>query len=213
MKEATVSEEKPSIDVPATGPFLVKNLTKLTDANNQPVEMAKEVIALCRCGASKNKPFCDGTHSDIGFSGAKERQETYPEKTFKGAELTVIDNVGVCCHAGACVHGAPSAFFRWEGDERISEPDNEEKQKIIDTIRQCPSGSLAYLLNDELRDEFFSEPEIFISEDGPLHVRGGVELNDDDKPVSNNHYTLCRCGASKNKPYCDGAHKDAGFKG
>ncbi len=207
-----MSEEQPTIDVPENGPFLAKNLKKLTDAQDQPIEMAKDVIALCRCGASKNKPFCDGTHSEIGFTGAKERKETYDAKNFEGKELTVIDNVGVCCHAGACVHGAPSTFFRWDGDERISEPDNEEKQKIIDTIRQCPSGSLAYMLQGELQDEFFPEPEVFVSKDGPLHVRGGVELNDDDKPVSANHYTLCRCGASKNKPYCDGAHKDAGFK-
>ena len=158
-----MSVEKPTIDVPESGPFLVKNLKKLTDSQDQPIEMAKDVIALCRCGASKNKPFCDGTHSDIGFTGAKERQETYGAKTFEGKELTVIDNVGVCCHAGACVHGAPSTFFRWDGDERISEPDNEEKQKIVDTIRQCPSGSLAYMLQGELQDEFFSEPEVFVS--------------------------------------------------
>ena len=208
-----MSEENPTIDVPENGPFLVKNIKKLTDAHNQPIEMAKDVIALCRCGASKNKPFCDGTHSDIGFTGAKERTETYETKTFEGKELTVIDSIGICCHAGACVHGAPSTFFRWDGDERISEPDNEEKQQIIDTIRQCPSGSLAYMLDGKLQDEFFSEAEVFVSEDGPLHVRGGVELNDDGKPVSSNHYTLCRCGASQNKPYCDGAHKEAGFKG
>ena len=68
------------------------------------------------------------------------------------------------------------------------------------------------MIDGKLQDEFFSEPEIFVSKDGPLHVRGGIELNDDEKPVSKNHYTLCRCGASKNKPYCDGAHKEAGFK-
>ena len=58
-------------------------------------------------------------------------------------------------------------------------------------------------------------PEIFISKDGPLHVRGGVEFNDPDgaKPSTTDHYTLCSCGASKNKPFCDGAHKDSGFKG
>ena len=207
-----MSDENPTIDVPETGPFLVKNLKKLKNANNQPIEMAKDVIALCRCGASENKPFCDGAHSKIGFTGAKERTETYDTKTFEGKEFAVIDNIGVCSHAGACVNGAPSAFFKWDGDERISEPDKEEKQKVIDTIRQCPSGSLAYMIDGKLQDEFFSEPEIFVSKDGPLHVRGGIELNDDEKPASKNHYTLCRCGASKNKPYCDGAHKEAGFK-
>ncbi len=208
-----MSVEKPTIDVPESGPFLVKNLKKLTDSQDQPIEMAKDVIALCRCGASKNKPFCDGTHSDIGFTGAKERTETYGTKTFEGKELTVIDNRDVCCGAGECSRGAPGAFFRREAGERISEPDNQEKQKIIDTIRQCPSGSLAFMIEGELQDEFFSEPEIFVSKDGPLHVRGGIELTDDDKPVSRNHYTLCRCGASKNKPFCDGEHEDIEFRG
>ena len=207
--------DRPTIDVAENGPLLVKNLPKLTDADDRPIEMAKEVVALCRCGKSENKPFCDGTHKDIGFTGAKEREEEYPTREYAGDELTVVDNIGVCCHAGACVEGAPSVFFRWEGDERVSVPDEGEREKTIETIRNCPSGSLAYKLRDELHDEFFAEAEIFVSKDGPLHVRGAIELNDESgaAPAARDHYTLCRCGASKNKPFCDGAHKDAGFKG
>lgn len=209
-----MSEEKPSIDVPEDGPFLVKGLKKLTNHENQPVAMQKDVIALCRCGASENKPFCDGTHKDIGFSGKKERTEIYPVREYIGEELTVVDDVGICCDARLCTHGAPETFFRWDGDERISEPDKEARDKVIETIRACPSGSLAYKLDGKLHDEFFSEAEIFISKDGPLHVRGGIEFNDPDgaNPPTTDHYTLCRCGASKNKPFCDGAHKDVGFK-
>jgi CDGSH-type Zn-finger protein len=207
-----MSEVKPSIDISDKGPFIVKNLQRLTDAQDQPVAMAKEVIALCRCGASKNKPFCDGAHADIGFSGDKEREETYPAREFVDGDLTIVDNIGVCCHAGECVHGAPGAFFEWDGDERISVPSGEAREKIIEIIRKCPSGSLAYKLNGELQDDFFSEAEVFIEKDGPLHVRGGIVLNGVEV-VSQNHYTLCRCGASKNKPFCDGAHKEAGFKG
>ena len=207
-----MSEEKPTIDCPETGPFVVKGLRKLTDAENQPVPMQKEVIALCRCGESQNKPFCDGTHADIGFSGENQRSEDSGAKQYAGAELTVIDNRGVCCHAGACVEGAPDVFFKWEGDERVSAPDKADKETVIATIRRCPSGSLAYKLGEDVHDQYFSEPEIFISKDGPLHVRGGVVLNDAEAPVSASHYTLCRCGASKNKPYCDGTHSDVDFK-
>lgn len=207
-----MSEDKPTIDIPENGPFLVKNLKRLVDHQDQPIEMAKDVIALCRCGKSENKPFCDGTHSDIGFTGKKERQESYETKEYEGAELTVVDNIGVCCHAGECVEGAAAVFFQWEGDERVSVPDAADKEKIMEVIRKCPSGSLAYRLSGELQDEYFSEVEIVVSEDGPLEVRGGVVLNG-EKPLAQDHYTLCRCGESKNKPFCDGAHKDAGFKG
>ena len=72
-----MSEQKPNIDVPEDGPFLVKGLKKLTDADGNPIAMEKNVIA-----------FCDGTHSDIGFSGKKERTETYPVREYKGKELT-----------------------------------------------------------------------------------------------------------------------------
>ena len=207
-----MSDDKPTIDVPENGPFLVKGLKKLTDAEDQPIEMAKDVIALCRCGASKNKPFCDGTHKDIGFTGATERQESYPVRECEGQELTIVDDIGACCHAGACVNGAPEAFFKGEGKERVSTPDGCERDKIIATIRACPSGSLAYKLDGEVHDEYFSEPEIFISKDGPLHVRGGVTLKD-KTPATTDHYPLCRCGASKNKPFCDGTHNYSGFKG
>ena len=214
MSETKTSETKPSINISPTGPFIVKGLKQLTDAQGNSIKIDKPVIALCRCGASKNKPFCDGAHSSIGFSGEKERTEEFGTKEFESRELTIIDNIGVCCHAGVCVDGAPSVFFSWDGDERISVPDEADKQAIIDTIRKCPSGSLAYKLQDELHDEYFSDPEIFVSKDGPLHVRGGTTLNNPagESPVSSDHYTLCRCGASKNKPFCDGAHKEAGFE-
>jgi len=108
---------------------------------------------------------------------------------------------------------AEDAFFTWEGDERVSTPDAASAQQVIDTIRKCPSGSLAYKLKGELQDQYFSTAEIQILKDGPIAVRGGVVLNNPDgaQPPTNSHYTLCRCGHSKNKPYCDGAHSDAGF--
>jgi CDGSH-type Zn-finger protein len=180
----------PGIDVAEKGPFLVKGSVLYTDAEGNEIVTEKDAVALCRCGASKNKPFCDGTHSDIGFTGEKVRTETYPTQEFEGDELTVVDNIGVCCHAGACVTGVPDVVFEWDGDERISVPEADDIEKIIDVIRQCPSGSLVYKLNGELQDEYFSDPEIFVSEDGPLHVRGGIMFNDKDQPVTISHYTF-----------------------
>ena len=204
--------EKPSIDASSNGPFMVKNLNKLTKSNNDELE-TKPVMALCRCGSSNTKPFCDGTHTKIGFDDRRERKEEYAINEFKGKDITVVDDIGVCSHAGACVRGAPKTFFSWEGEKRISTPDKEIKEEIIETIRKCPSGSLTYKIDGKLYDEYFSEPEIFISKDGPLYVRGGLVFSDPRgaKSHSKDHNTLCRCGSSKTKPFCDGTHKKVGF--
>jgi len=206
-----MADEKPTIDVMESAPFIVKGLESLYDAEGNDIEMEKDVIALCRCGASKNKPFCDGAHREIGFTGVNQVREATSTREYEGDELTVVDNPNACCHAGACVNGAESVFFTWEGDERVSTPNAGAAQQVIDTIRKCPSGSLAYKLNGELQDQFFSTAEIQILKDGPIAVRGGIVLNNEDQPPTNSHYTLCRCGHSKNKPFCDGAHSDAGF--
>lgn len=200
-----------TIDISPNGPYIVKNLIKLT---NQKKELeTKEVTALCRCGSSNNKPFCDGTHAKINFDDKKERIETYETNEYEGKDLTIADNPGICSHAGFCDGGSPKVFFSWENKKRICNPNNEEKEKIIETIRKCPSGSLAYKLDGKLFDEFFSNPEIFISQNGPLHIRGNINLNDKSSSelISKEHFTLCRCGSSKNKPFCDGAHRKVGF--
>ena len=78
----------------------------------------------------------------------------------------------------------------------------------------CPSGALSYSENDTETNEFFDAEEIHISKNGPYYVRGGVKIEDTDlgDNASTEHYTLCRCGHSGNKPRCDGAHWYAAFK-
>lgn len=206
--------DKTKIEIKKDGPYMVKNLKKLTDCNNNRID-SEDISALCRCGKSRKKPFCDGTHQDVGFNDKKVRTEKYDTKEYQGKDITVVDNIGICSHAGECVKGSPDTFFNWDGEERISNPDNSDKEKIIETIKNCPSGSLSYKIDSRLHNEFFSEEEVFVSKDGPLHIRGGVILDDPTKEelISKEHYTLCRCGASKNKPFCDGMHKKVNFKG
>jgi len=66
-----------------------------------------------------------------------------------------VDNIGICYHWGACVDSVPDVFFEWDGDERISVPDGADKEKVIEVIKKCPSGSLVYKLSGELQQEFF----------------------------------------------------------
>lgn len=209
-----MSDDKPTIDAAEKSPFVVKGLQKLTDHNDQPIAMEKDVIALCRCGASSNKPFCDGTHRQIGFTGEREEPADDEVRESVGRDLTVVDRPSLCFGFSACHEEAADVFFHREvpGGPRDSKPDELDRDKVIATIRKCPSGALAYKIDGKLHDEFFDEPEIFVSKDGPLHVRGGVVLNDIETPPGD-HYALCRCGASKTKPFCDGSHDDIDFKG
>ena len=76
-----------NIDITPNGPYIVKKLNKLTNSNKE-LE-TKEVVALCRCGSSKNKPFCDGTHAKINFDGKKDRTETIETNEFEGKDITI----------------------------------------------------------------------------------------------------------------------------
>ena len=192
------------------GPYIVKDLEDFS--NREGSVECKEAMGLCRCGQSANKPFCDGTHKKIGFSSenqlvsGKDRLDTY-----HGKKITIHDNRSLCAHAGYCTEGLP-AVFRQRQDPFV-DPDGASIEEIIDIVNRCPSGALSYSLEDESETRVISEASIFIAPDGPYIVKGKVVLLDTEKGkgASETHCTLCRCGASKNKPFCDGSHWDVNF--
>ncbi len=193
-------------------PLQVKNLEKFTNSRNESIE-TKSTMALCRCGASKNKPFCDGTHASIGFTD-KKSDERVPDKkdTYKGKSITIHDNRGICSHAGFCTDNLPEVFRM--GTEPWIDPGGADIEEIKRIIKMCPSGALSYSEDDKETNEFFDAEEIHISKNGPYYIRGGIKIEDTDlgDDASIEHYTLCRCGHSGNKPRCDGAHWYAAFK-
>ena len=212
-------DSKPNIAFSPNGPYFLMHDTtpapvpNLRRASGEPCATVRGV-ALCRCGASKNKPFCDGTHGAIGFKGtntadpSKNRRETY-----KGKRITIFDNRGICAHAGYCSDGLKSVFLY--GKEPWIDPDGAEVAEIVATIRKCPSGALSYAIGGAEAEPPPREPMITVTNDGPYAVTGGVGL----LPIvrfgdgaSTEHYTLCRCGASKNKPFCDGSHWTVEFR-
>jgi glutamate synthase domain-containing protein 2 len=192
------------------GPLVVKNLKELTEANGDAFPIEKKTIALCRCGHSKNKPFCDGTHGKINWKSRKE-DDRQPRKTddYEGEEIIIHDDRGICAHIGNCTGGLPEVFQM--GKDPWIDPNGESAEKIIETIKKCPSGALSYTKDGEKHDKFSDEPEVKVTENGPYYIKGTIELEDDDEPESDEHYALCRCGESKNKPFCDGAHRSSDF--
>ncbi len=202
----------PTIQPQPNGPLLVKALDTFRNSRGEPI-VAKKVMALCRCGRSKTKPFCDGTHASVGFTDQKSADRV-PDQldAYEGKEVTIRDNRGVCSHAGYCTAGLPAV---WRSAlEPWIDPNGADKDGIVKTIRRCPSGALAYAEGGETKTDYHDRPEIQIARDGPYYVRGGIELKEAafGDGVGHEHYALCRCGHSRNKPFCDGSHWYAGFR-
>lgn len=206
------SKPLPRISLVENGPLRVADLEDLRNSRGESIA-TKEAIALCRCGSSRRKPFCDGTHKRIGWTDDKEldRVEDRLDR-FAGERITIRDNRGQCSHAGFCTGRLPSVWK--QGVEPWIDPDAADPEAIKDTIRSCPSGALAWEQDGETVRSWHEEPSVQVTRDGPYTVRGGVELEGAafGEGVGHEHYALCRCGASRNKPFCDGAHWYAGFR-
>ena len=204
--------QKPVIEPTPNGPYLVKNLENLQNSKGDRLP-TKPVIALCRCGGSANKPFCDGTHAKQGFSGEKLTDGSKDKRdNYKGKKITMHDNRGICSHSGNCTDNLASVF-RLKTEPWI-DPVGAEAEVIIETIRKCPSGALSYSIEDVEHRDQERKPTITVSKDGPYYVTGGIELINERRgeDASTEHFTLCRCGGSKNKPFCDGTHWNIKFE-
>jgi CDGSH-type Zn-finger protein len=219
-------QEKPKILTLPNGPYYLINemepkvVENLRNSNGESLSTIRG-IALCRCGASKNKPFCDGTHGIIRFlNNDTEVTETGhivkdKRKTYAGEKIIIHDNRKICSHAAECVNNLPSVF-KFNARPWI-DPEAATLEESINTIRKCPSGALSYSIDGvEYKDQNEREPMVTVSKEGPYIITGGVELIGDNLQfgdgASKEHYTLCRCGASRNKPFCDGMHRVINFK-
>lgn len=216
-------KEKPKILLLPNGPYYLLNdmepkvVENLQNSEGQPLSTLRGV-ALCRCGASKNKPFCDGTHGTIGFSSENKTQDSSiiknKRKNYVGKEITIHDNRKICSHAAECVNNLPSVF-KFNARPWIN-PDAADKQQIINTIKKCPSGALGYSIDEVEYKDQERMSMVTVSKDGPYTITGVIDLIGDNiqfaEGFSKEHYTLCRCGASNNKPFCDGMHITINFK-
>ena len=199
--------QKPTIKPAKNGPYVVTNCEVLKNFSDGKMFETSGTVALCRCGGSKNKPFCDGTHARNGFTDEKAADRVPDARdTYVGPSITVYDNRGICAHAGRCTDGLPSVFrLREEPFVRV---DAETAEAIIATIEKCPSGALSYAVDGVEHPDREGDPMIFIAPNGPYVIVGGAALEDAafGEGASRKHLALCRCGKSQNKPFCSGAH-------
>jgi len=221
---------KPKILPLPNGPYYLINdmepkvIENLKNFKGEPLSTTVG-IALCRCGKSNRKPFCDGTHSIIGFSSQNvnlNENDTNKltiknkRRDYVGKEITIHDNRKICSHAKECVNNLPSVFKL--GSKPWIDSDGSKIQDIINTVRKCPSGALSYSIDGiEYRDpKEQRDPILTVLKNGPYYITGGIDLIGENiefgEGASKEHYTLCRCGASENKPFCDGTHRTINFK-
>jgi CDGSH-type Zn-finger protein len=177
----------------------------------------QEQYLLCRCGQSRNKPFCDGTHTQIEWDSRETaRRGKYMEqaKLLRGPDLELTDYIRLCSKARFCER----AKGIWKLTKKSNDP--EARAIAIEEAGNCPSGRLVVwdkATGLPIEPDF--EPSLVIVEDpeakvsGPIWVRGGipVEGTDGTEYEVRNRVTLCRCGRSENKPFCDATHVLVGF--
>jgi CDGSH-type Zn-finger protein len=195
------------------GPLLVTNLERFTGTKGEALPTSPE-IALCRCGKSRNKPYCDGTHARSGFNSDRDAEHTVDSVgEFPGAEITVHFNKLQCSAAQECANGLPSVFRHGDLTRFVTgkpwiQPDREPAEKIMAVIKRCPSGALRYTINGKTGPDHMEPPNIRIRKNGPYEVKGSIPLRTSFWMQQQNPqlYALCRCGASRNKPFCDGSH-------
>lgn len=168
---------------------------------------------LCRCGQSASKPFCDDAEKTIGFDGAEtaDRSPTADRRFEYGDGPVVLsDDPTLCARAAFCETRLTDA---WALAEETDDP--ERRAVLTRMVERCPSGRLAYRFPpDSVPIEEELPQEIAVVDDGPLWVRGAVpiEAADGFEYEVRNRVALCRCGNSKNKPFCDGSHVRTKFR-
>ena len=171
-----------------------------------------ETYTLCRCGKTKNPPFCDGTHAKEGFDGTETASmEKYEDRAefMEGADLNLRDD-NRCALARFCHMEDGNSVWELLGMSN----DPESKEKAIRGASNCPAGRLVAMEKSGEIYENEYEPTIEILQDPEkrvscaIAVKGNIPIESAEGIIyeTRNRATLCRCGESKNKPFCDATH-------
>jgi CDGSH-type Zn-finger protein len=217
----------PRIVVVVDGPYRVEGGVRLlrtaivksrfgepTHWDEGPDFPAQETYVLCRCGGSATKPFCDGACETNGFDGT-ETADRGPiasrRSSWDGDGVVLYDDGSLCTHAGFCTNRRTTVWGL-----ATEAADDDAREEFVGMVHRCPSGRLAFAEIDDPDDtvEPALDPSIGVEPDASYWVRGGLPVvSEDGAPYEvRNRQTLCRCGRSANKPFCDGTHKHVGFE-
>jgi len=138
------------------------------------------------------------------------KKETFE---YGGERATVSWNSKLCIHVGECGRAKGELFVA--GRKPWCQPDIAADAEVTEVILRCPTGALSVEFSDGRSAETAPEENtVTVAYNGPLFVSGDLDIDGapDHVPGLKFRAALCRCGQSKNKPYCDNSHEDAGFK-
>jgi CDGSH-type Zn-finger protein/ferredoxin len=204
--------DDPQIVERKNGPLLVKHLDRMQHRDGTAIA-TKPVMALCRCGHSRTKPFCDNSHQRVGFEDRGGKPEG-PDRVFRydGAEVAVTFNPRLCAHAAECGRIAPAVFD--PNQKPWVQPDRGRVAEIEAVVAACPSGALKIATGDGAGEDLIGDdaPSITVQKNGPYWVRNmPPPVPPEGAGMTPRKYVLCRCGMSGAKPFCDGSHRDKGW--
>jgi len=140
-------------------------------------------------------------------------------KNYSNGEVTIVWKPTTCIHSAICWRGAAALPEVFNPSERPwIKPEGASTDRIIAQVKQCPSGALSFVMNNEVDKQDVEKvvfPVIEVSENGPLLLRGTCVVKDHTgaETIKENMTAFCRCGNSANKPYCDGNHRKIDFRG
>lgn len=135
-------------------------------------------------------------------------------KKYKKDDLTVVWKPKLCIHAAECVKRLPEVYN--PNSKPWIKIENASTDALKSQIDRCPSGALSYYMNNKkIKEIMKAQIKVNAMENGPLLVDGSIEVTKPDGTVEIKDKTtaFCRCGASANKPYCDGQHRKIDFEG
>jgi CDGSH-type Zn-finger protein/uncharacterized Fe-S cluster protein YjdI len=132
---------------------------------------------------------------------------------YDGADAEVYWDQRLCIHVGECGRADNELFVG--GRKPWCQPDRVDASEVVDVIERCPSGALTYLRKDGGESEVAApENEVRVTYNGPLFVRGDLQIDGASEDMEGVRFraALCRCGLSKNKPFCDNSHEEGAFR-
>lgn len=216
----TIAENGPYV---VTGSVPIREMYIVPEGNHMILQEGRELpqaeeYALCRCGESNNKPFCDGSHETTQFHGeetaTRERYLDRLEDIVEGKHLLLLDD-GRCAFSRFCHTERGDAWTIAEKDD-----DPENYRLAVKAAGECVAGRLTTVDKKGTVLEETSTPEIIILQDPSQNTSAGIFVKGPITVVAadgtayevRNRVALCRCGKSENKPFCDATHISALFQ-